>query len=101
MTTREHPQGSPPAEQPAADQANEAPTTFDRRAFLMRSAVIGAAAVITDSMLTPQAGAAQQCVDEEVVKGQRVADGSCENVAASESVPQAVTLPVRGRHLCV
>ena len=57
MTASKRPEDLKPVE-PGSAGANDAPIAFDRRAFLMRSAVIGAAAVITDRVLTPQARAA-------------------------------------------
>jgi L-serine dehydratase len=57
MNTAPSPSNDEPLQQSSAKQ--ETPNTIDRRSFLMRNAVIGAAAVMTGRMWTPEARAAQ------------------------------------------
>src|SRR6185295_12157676 len=57
MTTSITVNGKEPGSAPAAEPL--LPSQVDRRAFLMRSGVIGAAAVMTGATWTPEARAAQ------------------------------------------
>jgi L-serine dehydratase len=56
MNTESNPQESPPL---PADLAEELPAGIDRRTFLMRHAIIGAAAVMTSRVWTAEARAEQ------------------------------------------
>jgi L-serine dehydratase len=57
MNTKSNPENSAPL--PAVPAETEVPAGIDRRSFLIRNAVIGAAAVMTGKAWTPEARAAQ------------------------------------------
>src|SRR3954471_7382825 len=57
MVTKPNPQSSSPL--PAVHEETETSAGIDRRSFLMRNAVIGAAAVMTGTAWTPEARAKQ------------------------------------------
>src|SRR5436190_16417523 len=61
-------QTPPPQDKDLPSEQSASPSAFDRRSFLMRNAVIGAAAAMTGTTWTPEARAAQAAKEADAPK---------------------------------